>query len=69
MKMKQITYEQAMTQLEALAAQMEKGELGIDELSQRLKEAQRLIKFCRQKLLNVEKEIHDILEQDATSSE
>ncbi|MDD6130093.1 MAG: exodeoxyribonuclease VII small subunit [Prevotellaceae bacterium] len=67
--MKQITYEQAMTQLEALAAQMEKGELGIDELSQRLKEAQRLIKFCRQKLLNVEKEIHDILEQDATSSE
>ena len=67
--MKQITYEQAMTQLEALAAQMEKGELGIDELSQRLKEAQRLNKFCRQKLLNVEKEIHDILEQDATSSE
>ena len=67
--MKQITYEQAMTQLEALAAQMEKGELGIDELSQRLKEAQRLIKFCRQKLLNVEKESHDILEQDATSSE
>ena len=67
--MKQITYEQAMTQLEALAAQMEKGELGIYELSQRLKEAQRLIKFCRQKLLNVEKEIHDILEQDATSSE
>lgn len=67
--MKKITYEQAMTQLEALAAQMEKGELGIDELSQRLKEAQRLIKFCRQKLLNVEKEIHDILEQDATSSE
>ena len=67
--MKQITYEQAMTQLEALAAQMEKGELGRDELSQRLKEAQRLIKFCRQKLLNVEKEIHDILEQDATSSE
>ena len=67
--MKQITYEQAMTQLEALAAQMEKGELGIDELSQRLKEAQRLIKFCRQKLLNVEKEIHDILEQDAISSE
>ena len=67
--MKKITYEQAMTQLEALAAQMEKGELGIDELSQRLKEAQRLIKFCRQKLLNVEKEIHDILEEDATSSE
>ena len=67
--MKQITYEQAMTQLEALAAQMEKGELGIDELSQRLKEAQRLIKFCRQKLLNVEKEIHHILDQDATSSE
>lgn len=67
--MKKITYEQAMTQLEALAAQMEKGELGIDELSQRLKEAQRLIKFCRQKLLNVEKEIHDILEEDATAPE
>ena len=67
--MKQITYEQAMTQLEALAAQMEKGELGIDELSQRLKEAQRLSKFCRQKRLNVEKEIDDILEQDAASSE
>lgn len=67
--MKELTYEQAMKQLETLAVQMEKGELGIDELSQRLKEAQRLIKFCRNKLLNVEKEIHDILEEGTNASD
>lgn len=57
------TYEQAMIQLEQLAAQMEKGELGIDALAEKLKDAQRLIRFCRSKLTRVEKEIDEILDE------
>lgn len=58
----EITYNQAMTQLEQLAKQMETGELGIDELAVKLKEAQRLMRFCRNKLTRVEKEIDEILD-------
>ena len=38
--MKDITYEQAMQRLDALAAKMEKNEIGLDEMAERLREAE-----------------------------
>ena len=43
----ELTYEQAMQKLEALTQQMERGEVGIDEMAKRLQEAQRLMQFCK----------------------
>ena len=50
-------YEEAMTQLEAIVRKMESNELDIDEIASQLKTAQRLIKFCREKLTKTESEL------------
>ena len=47
-----LKYEEAMAQLEAIVRKMESNELDIDEIA-----AQRLIKFCRDKLTKTESEL------------
>ena len=47
---KKQTYEQAMKRLEEIVSLIESNELDIDNLGEKLKEAQGLIKFCRDKL-------------------
>ena len=49
-------YEDAMKRLEKLVAQMENGEMGVDQLVQGLKEAKDLIKLCKDKLTKTEEE-------------
>jgi exodeoxyribonuclease VII small subunit len=46
-----------MAQLEAIVHKMESNELNIDEIAAQLKTAQRLIKFCRDKLTKTESEL------------
>ena len=58
---KKMTYEQAMQRLEQLVQEIEQGTLGVDHLIDRVKEAQTLLKFCRNKLVQVEKDIKEIL--------
>jgi exodeoxyribonuclease VII small subunit len=50
-------YEEAMAQLETIVRKMESNELDIDEIAAQLKTAQRLIKFCRDKLTKTEAEL------------
>ena len=50
-------YEEARAQLEAIVRKMESNELDIDEIAAQLKTAQRLIKFCREKLTKTETEL------------
>lgn len=52
-----MTYEEAMQRLDILACQMESGDIAIDELAARLKEAQQLVGFCRDKLTKAEEEV------------
>ena len=54
-------YEEAMAQLEAIVRKMESNELDIDEIAAQLKTAQRLIKFCRDKLTKTEAELAKLL--------
>lgn len=63
MAAKKMNYEQAMKRLEEIVAQVERNELGIDQLSSSLKEADMLLSFCREKLYNVDKEIKQLLEE------
>ena len=53
-------YEDAMKRLEKLVAQMENGEMGVDQLVQGLKEAKDLIKLCKDKLTKTEEEIEKL---------
>ena len=63
MATKKETYTEAMKRLEAIVSQIESNELDIDELANRLKEAQRLIKYCREKLYKADVEIKKMLEE------
>lgn len=64
MPVKKETYEQAMGKLEKIVSQIENNELDIDSLSDKLKEAHRLIKFCKEKLYHTDRDIKKILEQN-----
>lgn len=64
MATKKGTYSEAMKRLETIVSQIESGELDIDELGNQLKEAQKLIKFCRDKLYKADEEIKKMLGDD-----
>ena len=57
---KEIKYEEAFTQLQNIVHKMENDEYSIDEIAVQLKEAQRLIKFCKDKLTKTEQEIRQL---------
>ena len=61
-----MTYEQAIERLEQLAQQMEQGEVPIDEMVTRLREAQTLIKQCRQQLTKADEQVRQILDAPST---
>ncbi len=57
-------YEEAIKELETIVSQIEKNELDIDELTVRLKDAQRLIKLCKDKLYKTDEKIKAMLNED-----
>lgn len=61
MDLQEMTYEQAMSQLETLARQAEDGSLPIDQLAAKLKDAQQLLQFCQQKLTAAEQEVEKLI--------
>ena len=61
MDLKDMTYEAAMKQLEALARQAEDGQLPIDQLAAKLRDAQELLQFCKLKLTAAEEEVEKLL--------
>ncbi|MBR4996892.1 MAG: exodeoxyribonuclease VII small subunit [Bacteroidaceae bacterium] len=57
-------YEEAIQQLETIVSQIEKNELDIDQLTDRLKEAQKLIKLCKDKLYKTDEKIKALLGEE-----
>lgn len=58
----EIKYEAAIQRLEEIVHQIENGEMDIDSLASRLKEAKKLMAFCKSKLQSVEEEVNKIME-------
>lgn len=56
-------YEEAIKNLESIVTMMESGKLDLDQLEEKLKEAQQLIKLCRNKLTKTDEEISKLLQQ------
>ena len=59
---KDLTYEQTMKRLETIVTKVEQGEMDIDSLASNLKEAKKLVEFCKEKLTKVEDDVKKILE-------
>ena len=58
---KELKYEAAFAELQSIVTKMENDELDIDQLSEQLKRAQEIIKFCKDKLTKTDEEIKKIL--------
>ena len=58
---KTITYTEAIVELDTIVSDIENASIGVDELSEKVKRAAELIKFCRSKLTSTEKEVNSIL--------
>lgn len=57
-----LTYTQAMKELEQIVAQLEDNSLDIDLLSAKVKKAQQLIAFCRERLTQTDEEVKKLLQ-------
>ena len=57
-------YEKAIKEIETIVDQMERNELDIDQLAEKLKEAKRLIKECKDKLYKTNEEVKALLAED-----
>ena len=60
-------YEEAHKELEQIVRQMENNELDIDQMGDRLKRAQQLIRLCKDRLTITDEEIKTILAQDGNA--
>lgn len=60
--MQQMKYEEAISRLEEIVKKMENDELDIDQMAQQLKEAQQLIKLCKDRLTKVDADIKAVMD-------
>ena len=62
MAAKKETYSQAMERLEKIVRQIDNNELDIDILSEKIKEANEIIAFCKDKLTKADREVEKLLQ-------
>ncbi len=58
----EIHYEEAFKELQMIVADIEKGNIGIDLLSEKVERAVKLVKICQDKLTSVESKVEEILQ-------
>jgi exodeoxyribonuclease VII small subunit len=56
-----MTYQDAYNELQEIVSEIEAGEIGIDEISQKVKRASDLIEVCKAKLFQTEQDVDQIL--------
>ena len=57
------SYNEAVEKLRRIVAEIEQGDLDVDLLSDKVKEASRLIKLCKEKLYKADEEVKKVLEE------
>ncbi|MFO7370033.1 MAG: exodeoxyribonuclease VII small subunit [Bacteroidales bacterium] len=63
MTKKQISYSEAIAAIDEILEQIENGELDVDELAEKVKQASELLKICKSKLFSTEKEVEKVLKE------
>lgn len=62
--MKKINYEEAVKQLEDIVAKMEDGEMDLESMTTQLKKVQELVKLCKDRLTQTDKDIQALLKKE-----
>ena len=63
MAKKEESYKEAIEKLRRIVAEIDRDELDVDLLSEKVKEANRLIKLCKEKLYKVDADVRNVLEE------
>ena len=58
-----VKYEESFEELQQIVADLEDGEISVDELSSKIKRASELIQFCKKKLTSTEEDVAKILKE------
>ena len=69
MSVKKEAYSQALERLEKIVRQIDNNELEIDELAEKIKEANEIITFCTEKLTKADREVEKLLHEKLQSKE
>ena len=56
-------YTEAFAELREIATEIEQGEITVDELSEKVKRAAELIRYCKVKLTSTEEDVNAILKE------
>lgn len=62
--MKNISFEDAMRELESLVSRLEGGSLSLDESIEAFEKAVKLVKLCNERLENAEKKVRLLIEAE-----
>ncbi len=60
---KKPTYTEAFEELQSLVTEIERGEISIDGLSEKVRRATLLIRICKEKLKETEEDVNNILKE------
>lgn len=63
MEKKEITYTQAFDELKEIASQLENDDVAVDELTEKLERASKLMKICKDKLKKTEEEVNKTISE------
>ncbi len=58
-----MNYTEAFEELQQIVADIEDGEISVDELSEKVKRASELIAICKKKLTSTEEDVNKILKE------
>lgn len=65
MTKEKINYDAAVGEIEEILEKIEEGDLGVDELAEKVNRVTHLLKICRDRLLTTEEQINKILDDDS----
>ena len=67
MTKEKINYDTAVSEIEEILEKIEEGDLGVDELAEKVNRVSHLLKVCRDRLHATEEQINKILDSDEES--
>jgi len=66
---KEITYEEATEKINNILKELEAGDIGIDSLQSKVKEAYDLLAYCQEKLRDIDASLKSISPRDTSSDQ
>ncbi len=63
MTVKKVTYNEAISEIEAILEKIENEELDVDELAEKVKRVSVLLKICKEKLTKTNQQVEEILKE------